>query len=58
MLTEEEYIELIDAITKPIEREQLMHMTVSEARDVNTKEAHRVGQALLEFYKKKLEGTL
>ena len=54
MLTDEEYIELVDAITKPITAQQLLHFgTVEQARAYNTEEANRAGKALLKWYAKK-----
>ena len=53
MLTETEFIELVEAITKPVTLEQLNTMTPLEARQYNNAEAYRAGRALLAFYEKK-----
>ena len=54
MLTDEEFIELVDAITKPISAQQLLeHGSVEQVKAINKAEAQRAGAALLKWYAKK-----
>ena len=53
MLTDAEFLELVEAITKPVSMDQLKCMSAIEASRYNSTEALRAGKALLEFYKMK-----
>ena len=50
MLTDEEYLELVAAITKPVDVPQLSNMSISDAMAYNRAEAYRAAKALLKFY--------
>ena len=53
MLTNAEFIELVAAITKPVDATQLHNMTIVTATAYNKAEAYRAAEALLKFYEYK-----
>ena len=57
MLTEEEFIELVEAITKPLDLTQIRAGNIESAKAANTAEAYRAARALLAYYKRKRNET-